>query len=73
MLGREPDASAGRLVVSPRLPIWLPSLELANLEVGGSVLRLRFWREPSGETRWEVLDRRGSLEVVERPASPSEL
>jgi glycogen debranching enzyme len=63
MLGLEADAPAGKLYVRPSLPDWLPSIELVNLEVGDSLLHLRF-RAPSGV---DVLARRGAIEVVELP------
>jgi glycogen debranching enzyme len=63
MLGLQADAPAGKLYVRPALPDWLPSVELVNLEVGDSLLHLRF--DPRGGV--EVLSRRGPIEVVELP------
>ena len=67
ILGLQADAPKGRLYVAPNLPQWLPDIELNGIQVGGSVLRIRFWREGS-DSRWEVLDRRGSIEVLDAPA-----
>ena len=50
----------------PTLPDWLPEIQLRRLKVGDSVLHLRFWRERE-RSRWEVVDRRGSVEVAEGP------
>jgi len=63
ILGLEADAPAGKLYVNPTLPEWLPGIELANLKVGDSLLRLRFWREAAC-SRWEVLDQEGSIKVA---------
>ncbi|MEE8157745.1 MAG: amylo-alpha-1,6-glucosidase, partial [Dehalococcoidia bacterium] len=62
ILGLQADAPAGRLYVAPTLPGWLPEIELSQLKVGDSVLHLRFWRD-GPDSRWEVLDRQGSVEV----------
>ena len=66
ILGLQANAPAGRLYVAPTLPRWLPEIQLSQLKVGDSVLHLRFWREGS-DSRWEVLDRQGSIEVLEMP------
>jgi glycogen debranching enzyme len=66
ILGLQADAPAGRFYVAPTLPEWLPEIELRQLKVGDSVLHLRFWRE-GPDSRWEVLDRRGSIEVRDAP------
>ena len=66
ILGLQADAPAGRLYVAPTLPDWLPEIELDRLKVGDSILRLRFWREGS-DSRWEVLNQHGSIEVRDAP------
>lgn len=63
ILGLQADAPAGKLYVAPTLPRWLPEIQLTQLKVGDSVLHLRFWREAS-ESRWEIVDRRGAIEVM---------
>ena len=68
ILGLQADAPAGKLYVAPILPQWLPDIELNGIQVGGSVLHLRFWREGS-DSRWEVLDQSGSIEVRDAPAN----
>jgi glycogen debranching enzyme len=64
ILGLEADAPAGRLYVHPTLPAWLPDIRLRQLHVGEAVLDLRFWREGT-RSRWDIMDRRGSLDVKE--------
>ena len=64
ILGLRADAPAGRIYVEPTLPPWLPEIQLSQLKVGDSELHLRFWRE-GPDSRWEVLDRRGSIEVFD--------
>jgi glycogen debranching enzyme len=56
MLGLEPHGFSGQLVVRrPRLPSWLPSVDLRGLRVGGKAADLRFSRVGDGATRLEVL------------------
>jgi glycogen debranching enzyme len=64
MLGLVADAPQQRLRVCPVLPKWLPSLELTNVQVGEATVALRFWRDQA-QTRWEVTDLKGNLEVFE--------
>ena len=57
--------------VHPTLPRWLPDLELIGLAIGGTRLRLKFWRE-GDLSRWEVLQQEGGpeIQVTEEPWSP---
>ena len=66
ILGLRADAPNGRLYVDPTLPNWLPDIELKNFEVGDSILHLRFWKEGS-ESRWEIKNRQGSIDVRKAP------
>ena len=66
ILGLQADVPAGKLYVSPTLPRWLPDIQLSQLKVGDSTLHLRFWREGS-DSRWEVIERQGSIEVEDAP------
>ena len=68
LLGLHADAPNGRLYVRPTLPAWLPDITLTNLRCGGAKLGLRFWRE-AGASRWEVVDKQGTIEVLEEPGS----
>jgi glycogen debranching enzyme len=55
MLGLQPQGFDRRLVVRrPRLPSWLPSVELNGLAVGGARANLRFVRDGGGATRLEI-------------------
>ncbi len=63
ILGLEADAAQRQLRVQPSLPDWLPDLSLTNLSVGDATVALRFWREGE-QTRWEVRDIEGEVEVV---------
>ena len=63
MLGLEPAGFEGRLTVRrPRLPSWLPSVELRSLRVGAGRADLRFERDGRGATRMEVV-RADALDV----------
>ena len=63
MLGLEPHGFERRLVARrPRLPSWLPSVELRGLRVGGTSADLRFSRDGGGVTVLEVLGK-ADLEV----------
>jgi glycogen debranching enzyme len=63
MLGLEPYGFEQRLVVRrPRLPSWLPSVELRGVRVGRARADLRFSRDGGGLTRLEVLGK-ADLEV----------
>lgn len=70
ILGLRADAPRKRLYVYPTLPEWLPDVELQALRVGQAHVTLRFWRERSGESRWEALDRSGNLQIIEEPWAP---
>jgi glycogen debranching enzyme len=68
MLGLQPYAPHGLLLVDPHLPDWLPTLRVCGLRVGDAVLDIRFTREADGETRFHVERQRGELRVVQRPS-----
>jgi glycogen debranching enzyme len=62
ILGLQPNAPANRVYIDPKLPDWMPDLELFDLRINGGVFDLKLWRE--GErTLWNVT--RGDAEVVE--------
>jgi hypothetical protein len=56
------------LLVDPRLPAWLPEITITNLHVGAAVVDLRFHRAKSGDSHYEVLDKRGPLHIVRQPS-----
>jgi len=72
MLGLRPDAANDVLYVNPHLPDWLPQLEVTNVQIGRSIVGLRFWREGDG-THFEVRSHEGRrLDVVlEGPEIPT--
>lgn len=66
MLGLEPDATAGELVLrAPTLPDYLPEVRLENVCVGEAVVDLLI-RRSDGSAGVEVLRRTGDLSVVVR-------
>lgn len=68
MLGLYPFAPARVLgLIRPRLPAWLPSVTLRGLRVGDAVATIRFERASDGTASHTVVDRVGSLHVVEVP------
>jgi hypothetical protein len=64
MLGFNPDAPNDKVYIDPWLPAWLPDLTLGDLRVGRHKFTIRFWREGSDGSHFEVLD--GDARVVER-------
>ena len=67
ILGLLPLAAAETLLLDPALPVWVPELILRDLRVGGASVTLRFWRDDSGASTWEVLHKRGTLHIVRQP------
>lgn len=65
MLGMWAIAPLGLLLVSPRLPDWLPDVSLRGLRVGDTLLDLQFRRESDGHTSHKILARSGRIRVVE--------
>jgi glycogen debranching enzyme len=64
LLGLQPYAADGLLLLDPHLPDWLPEITLDGLRVGDAVARIRFRRGDDGRTRFDVLDLRGALRIV---------
>jgi glycogen debranching enzyme len=70
ILGLAPNAPEGELlIVRPRLPYWLDSVQVRNLRVGQGSADLLFSRR-GVRTRLEVLAVRGRLRVSVVPAWP---
>jgi hypothetical protein len=68
LLGIYPFAPAHVVaLVRPHLPEWLPVVTVRNIRVGDATLSLRFERTRDGATAFDVIDRRGTLFVVEMP------
>jgi glycogen debranching enzyme len=69
MLGLIPVAPRQTLIIDPSLPEWLPELTLRNIRVGRARLSLRFFRDGSGHTDHQVIDRDGEELRIHRPAA----
>jgi glycogen debranching enzyme len=63
LLGLQPFAALGLLLVDPQLPRWLPALTLYRLRVGKARVTLHFRRDADGRSRFEVRDLEGELTV----------
>jgi glycogen debranching enzyme len=72
ILGLQPMAPLETLAVDPALPEWLPDVTIHRLRIGAATVTLRFWRNSSGESEFEVLKLEGSLRVLRQP-SPNSL
>jgi glycogen debranching enzyme len=71
ILGLLPLAPVQTLLLDPVLPTWLPEIELRDLRVGDARVSLRFARDASGRTQWDVVHKSGTLNVVRQPAPES--
>lgn len=69
LLGLVPDAPRGRCFLAPRLPLWLPRLELRGILVGKRTLEISIFQE-SGETYVEWLHADGIEVVFGTPEAP---
>jgi glycogen debranching enzyme len=67
LLGIFPYAAYKVLVVDPALPEWLPAVELHGLRVGRTTARLRFWRDGSGRSHAQLLEKDGPLHIFRQP------
>jgi hypothetical protein len=72
MLGLVPLAALRTLMIDPALPSWIPELILRDLRVGDAKTTLRFWRDDSGASKWQILHQQGKLHIV-RQAAPESL
>jgi glycogen debranching enzyme len=68
LLGLYPYAPLKTLVVNPHLPGWLPEVILRGLRVGAARATIRFFRKPDGSSDYEILDKRGTLHVIQQPS-----
>jgi glycogen debranching enzyme len=68
LLGIYPYAPLKLLLIDPQLPEWLPEITLQNLRMGQAAADIRFYREKSGRSSFEILDTRGKLRVVRQPS-----
>jgi glycogen debranching enzyme len=67
LLGLLPLAPLNTLVVDPSLPEWLPEVVVRDMRVGNARVTLRCWRTESGASRFQVLNKSGTLHVVRQP------
>jgi glycogen debranching enzyme len=67
LLGMRPVGSLNSLAVYPRLPVWLPELTLRNLRVGDATVSIRFQRRDSGSTAFDVIEKHGTLHIIDQP------
>lgn len=66
LLGIYPFAPARLLaLVRPRLPEWLPAVTVRQLRVGDATVSIRFERNRNGSTSFDVVDKTGTLFVIE--------
>jgi glycogen debranching enzyme len=68
ILGLYPYAPLNLLLLDPHLPDWLPDISVHNLHVGVTIVDLRFFRTSTGDSDYEVLDKRGRLHIVRQPS-----
>lgn len=71
MLGLQPLAPLRTLLIDPALPEWMPDLTLSNLQVGDARVTIRFHREADGSTGWKIIEKRGTLFVIQQPSGLS--
>jgi hypothetical protein len=55
-------------LVDPHLPEWLPEITLRGLRVGGAKVSVRFFRDASGASDYEVLEKEGTLHLLRQPS-----
>jgi glycogen debranching enzyme len=68
LLGIYPFAPARVLaLVRPRLPEWLPTVTIRQMRVGAASITIRFVRQRDGSTHFDVIEKDGTLFVVEAP------
>jgi hypothetical protein len=71
MLGLQPVAMLGLLVVDPVLPPWLPEVIVRDLRLGDAMATIRFWRDRSGDSHAEVVRKRGKFHLLRQPPPES--
>jgi glycogen debranching enzyme len=69
LLGMNPVAQAGFVLLDPHLPEWLPHLELRGVRVADTVFDVECRRRQDGSTEFDVKRHHGRLRVV-RQAPP---
>jgi glycogen debranching enzyme len=67
ILGLQPVAPLNLLALDPILPYWLPEVTLRDLRVGNTSVTIRFFRDDTGKSHFQVLQRAGNLHIVRQP------
>lgn len=67
LLGLQPVAALDLLVVDPALPSWLSEVIIHGVRLGGATATLRFWRDESGASHAEVVEKRGTFRLLRQP------
>src|ERR1043166_720899 len=68
MLGLQPFAPLRTLFVDPFLPDWLPELTISGMRVADAAVSIRFFRKPSGDSDYDIIETKGSLHVIRQPS-----
>jgi glycogen debranching enzyme len=68
ILGIYPYAPLQALFLDPHLPEWLPQITVEDMRVGKAVVSLKFSRDSSGQTSYQVVDLTGPLYIVRQPS-----
>jgi glycogen debranching enzyme/short-subunit dehydrogenase len=71
LLGILPVGALNLLSVYPVMPDWLPEITIRNLRVGDAAISLRFWRDKNGASKWQILEKRGTLHLITQPSIDS--
>jgi len=71
LLGLQPVAMLHTLFVDPALPPWLPEVTVRRLRLGDATATLRFWRDDSGDSHADVVEKRGKFHLVRQPPPES--
>jgi glycogen debranching enzyme len=69
LLGIDADAPSGTLYLDPKLPEWLPEINVESLRVGNASVSLRFCRNKNDETEFDVLATEGELKILRQRRS----
>ena len=71
LLGLQPVAMIHTLFVDPALPPWLPEVTVRTLRLGDATATLRFWRDDSGDSHADVVEKQGKFHLVRQPPPES--
>jgi len=71
LLGILPVGALNLLSVYPVLPNWLPEITIRNLRVGDAAISMRFWRDKNGSSKWQILEKQGTLHLITQPSIDS--